>query len=81
MHTVNRHILVNTHPASLCHEKWKESSPLGNGAMVEGGIRFERMTLRLVLSQGFETSGWSGSTIRDKLKKSKCKTEIILSMK
>ena len=48
MSNEQRHILVNTRPASLCHEKWKEGSPLGNGtmgAMVECGIRFERMTI------------------------------------
>ncbi len=48
MNGSKRHILVNTRPASLCHEKWKEGTPLGNGtmgAMVECGIRFERMTV------------------------------------
>ena len=48
MYTDNRHILVNTRPASMCNEKWKEGSPLGNGvmgAMVECGIRFEQITL------------------------------------
>ena len=48
MYTDNRHILVNTRPASMCNDKWKEGSPLGNGtmgAMVECGIRFEQITL------------------------------------